>query len=79
MEKWYERIERWAAGRILPLDMPVMRRWGAFYARHQLCGRKLDVMDSLLAATAIEHQLILVTRNQADFPDEVPLLNPWSS
>jgi predicted nucleic acid-binding protein len=78
LEAWYARIERWAAGRILPLDVPVMRRWGTFYAKHQLNGRKLDVIDSLLAATAIEHQLTLVTRNTAHFPDEVPMLNPWA-
>lgn len=34
-------------------------------------------MDSLLAATALHHQLTIVTRNTTDFPDDVPLLNPW--
>jgi predicted nucleic acid-binding protein len=32
-----------------------------------------------MAATALRHNLTLVTRNTADFPDEVPLLNPWLS
>jgi predicted nucleic acid-binding protein len=35
-------------------------------------------MDSLIAATALQHQLTLVTRNTADFPDDVPVLNPWT-
>jgi predicted nucleic acid-binding protein len=34
-------------------------------------------MDSLIAATAIEHHLTLVTRNTGDFPADVPILNPW--
>ncbi len=77
IENWFQRIERWANGRILPVDVAVMKTWGAFYAKHQRAGRKLPAMDSLIAATALEHQLILVTRNTNDFPDDVPLLNPW--
>lgn len=36
-------------------------------------------MDSLLAATTHHHQLTIVTRNTADFPDDVPVLNPWTA
>jgi predicted nucleic acid-binding protein len=35
-------------------------------------------MDSLLAAMALQHHLTIVTRNTADFPDDVPVLNPWT-
>jgi predicted nucleic acid-binding protein len=35
-------------------------------------------MDSLIAATALQHQLTLVTRNTEDFPEDVPILNPWT-
>jgi predicted nucleic acid-binding protein len=35
-------------------------------------------MDSLLAATALQHGLTLVTRNAADFPEEVAVLDPWA-
>jgi predicted nucleic acid-binding protein len=34
-------------------------------------------MDSLLAATALQHHLTVVTRNTDDFPDDVPVFNPW--
>lgn len=78
IERWYQRIERWAARRLLVLDLPVMMTWGNFYAKHQRAGRKLPVMDSLLAATALEHRLTLVTRNTADFPSDVPVFNPWA-
>ncbi len=39
----------------------------------------MDVMDSLIAATALVHQLIVVTRNTADFPDDVKTCNPWET
>lgn len=78
IERWYQRIERWAANRLLVMDAPVMLAWGRLYAKHQRAGRKLPLMDSLLAATALQHHLTIVTRNTADFPDDVPVLNPWT-
>jgi toxin FitB len=78
IERWYQRIERWAANRLLVMDAPVMNTWGRFYAKHQRTGLKLPLMDSLLAATALRHQLTIVTRNTTDFPDDVPLVNPWT-
>ena len=77
IERWYQRLERWAANRLLSMDAPVMATWGRFYAQQQRAGRKLPLMDSLLAATALQHRLTIVTRNTTDFPDDVPLLNPW--
>ena len=35
------------------------------------------MIDSLLAATALFHDLVIVTRNTADFPPEVQTFNPW--
>jgi predicted nucleic acid-binding protein len=78
IEQWYQRIERWAAGRILAADFAVSHTWAVFYAKHQRAGRKLPAMGSLIAATALQHQLTLVTRNPEDFPEDVPILNPWA-
>lgn len=78
IEQWFQRIERWAAKRLLVMDAGTMNTWGRFYARHQLAGRKLPLMDSLLAATALQHGLTLVTRNTGDFPEEVAVLDPWA-
>jgi hypothetical protein len=63
-------------GRILNLDAAVADRWGRLIAQ---AGRPLPVIDSLLAATALEHDLILVTRNNKDFQNlPVSLFNPWN-
>ncbi|MDA0751582.1 MAG: type II toxin-antitoxin system VapC family toxin [Verrucomicrobia bacterium] len=79
IENWYRRIETWTEGRLFPVSGSVMNRWGAFYAYHQKKGRKLNLMDSLIAATALEYQLVIATRNESDFPDGVDVLNPWKS
>jgi predicted nucleic acid-binding protein len=57
-------------GRILPVDVAVVRRRGQLsYA---------DARDGLLAATALEHGLTLVTRTPAAFKaGRVKVFNPW--
>ena len=63
---------------ILPLDVAVMLRWGTFIADLEKRGRPLPAMDSLIAATAIHHGLVIVTRNTKDFAfTEAEVLNPW--
>lgn len=64
------------AGRILPVDQAVAQRWGSMLAA---AGRPLPAIDSLLAATAQHHGLMLVTRNVRDVEGlGVALINPWS-
>jgi toxin FitB len=66
------------AGRILPIDEAIMRVWGEFYAQAVTQGNTPPMLDSLLAATAIKHGLILVTRNTKDIAMlPVTTLNPW--
>ncbi len=66
------------ANRILPIDQPVAERWGDLMAESRRSGHALSVMDGFFAATALAHDLTLVTRNTKDFaPFGVPLLNPW--
>jgi predicted nucleic acid-binding protein len=67
------------SGRILPMTDAVVRRWGAISgATKRQTGQTLPVIDTMLAATAIEHDLCLVTRNVRDvqFSGAI-LLNPW--
>jgi predicted nucleic acid-binding protein len=65
-------------GRILDIDIAVCNRWGSICGALVKLGRSKRVVDSLLAATAIEHELALVTRNVADFSDfDLRIVNPW--
>ena len=64
--------------RLFDLDAPIMRRWGKLVGTLQTKGRILPVIDSLIAATALEHNLTIVTRNQDDFePTGAKVLNLW--
>jgi predicted nucleic acid-binding protein len=64
--------------RILPIDEEIADRWGTITALAAAQGRPVPVVDGLLAATAIQHNLTLVTRNGSDFAGTgVPTLNPW--
>jgi len=68
------------AGRILPIDVPVADRWGVLAATAKREGKTLSTIDALLAATALQHNLTLVSRNVSDFADtRVQVLNPWKA
>jgi predicted nucleic acid-binding protein len=73
-------IEARFSGRILPLTDPIVRRWGAISGlTKRLTGQSPPVVDTLLAATAIEHDLCLVTRNVRDVRHSgARLLDPWA-
>ncbi|AEF80081.1 type II toxin-antitoxin system VapC family toxin [Leadbettera azotonutricia] len=62
---------------ILPLDSECMQEWGRMCAKSK---RTLPVLDSLIAATALVHRLILLTRNISDFEDIPGLscISPWN-
>lgn len=69
-----KRFER----RILPIDLNVVLTWGRIQGISEKNGTKLPVMDSLIAATAIAHNLIVVTRNVQDIERcEATVYNPW--
>jgi len=82
------RLETWLAvelqarfsGRILPIDVAVADRWGLLAANAKSSGKPLSTIDGLLAATAIHHNLTVVSRNVSDFTSvPVQVLNPWES
>lgn len=74
---WLEtELPAYFGGRILPIDAPVADRWGRLIAT---AGRPLPAIDSLLAATALEHDLTLITRNLKDFAGlPLQVISPWS-
>ena len=72
---WLDKLLHLYAERILDIDTSVARRWGRLSAA---IGH--DGADLLIAATAEEHGLTVVTRNVRHFePTGVAVLNPWDT
>lgn len=75
---WIDEVEQQFEDRVLQLDREVLRVWGRLCGESERKdGRRLQVLDSLIAATAVAHRLTVVTRNLKDFPHGVPTLCPW--
>ena len=72
LERWLEELKRAFSERILPVSTRIAERWGRLNAV-----RPLPFVDGLLAATALEHDLTLVTRDAAVAGTGVRLLDPW--
>jgi hypothetical protein len=78
LKHWLNKIEIDFSTRILPMTDEVLNQWAEITADAQLQGKKMQVMDSLIAATAYTHKLILVTRNVDDFAAApIEILNPY--
>ena len=73
-------LEERFRGRVLPLADPIVRRWGRLSGTAlRTTGAAPSVIDTLLAATAIEHDLHLVTRNVRDVAASgASIFNPWT-
>jgi len=71
---WLDRVLTLYGERVVPFDLGTARRWGALSA--SLGNESADLM---IAATALEHGLTVVTRNASDFePTGVSVVNPFS-
>lgn len=69
---WLDRVLSWYGDQIIPVDVATARRWGRLSAT---LGH--NSVDLLIAATALEHGLTVVTRNVRHFePTGVPVVNP---
>ncbi|BDC49704.1 ribonuclease VapC [Bryobacterales bacterium F-183] len=79
LNRWLtEVIYETFTDRILPVSAPIAERWGLIHAHRIRSGKPMTVPDGLIAATALEHGLTLVTRNVRDFQDlGLSLVNPW--
>ena len=79
LEQWVRRelAERFR-DRLLVIDSGVAARWGAMVGESEARGQPLPVIDSLIAATSLIHDLIVVTRNTDDLERcGARCVNPW--
>ena len=79
LERWFHTdLLIWFRNRILPVTHAVADRWGVLDGQCQLRGTPLNTADGMIAATAMEHGLTVVTRNVKDFAGlGVDIFNPW--
>ena|SRR5664280_2309287 len=74
LDRWLSGLETHYSDRILPITPAIADRWGRLSP-----SQPLPVTDGLLAATALEHKLTIVTRNMADFQRSgANTLNPFA-
>lgn len=76
LRQWFEnRVLVEFDGRILPVDEIVAKRCAQLHVPNPQSER-----DAMIAATALVHEMTVVTRNVSDFKSSgVPLLNPWGN
>jgi toxin FitB len=74
LARWLDDVLDAYAGRILPVTVRVARAWGRQDHR-----QPMPTIDAVIAATAMVHELTLVTRNTSDVAHAgVPVLNPFT-
>jgi toxin FitB len=79
LEAWLSSLANRFSTRILPIDLAVADRWGRLAGKCKMGGVTLPVVDGLLAATALHHNLTFVTRNVKDVQGTgVDTLDPWN-
>jgi predicted nucleic acid-binding protein len=78
LQDWLDiKVRSWFGGRILPVSQSLAESWGHIAATAKQRGVTLPVVDGIIAATALEHDLTLVTHNVKDFTNlGVRRLNP---
>ena len=78
LENWLEQLRTRFSRRILPLSEKTFLVWGKMSGEFEKKGILRPAFDSLLEATALENDLIFVTRNIKNFSQsQVTILNPW--
>jgi len=64
--------------RVLPITEDIMLRWRLLVEQGRKTGHTFSQPDLIVAATAIQHGLTVVTRDRSDFDKTgVPVINPW--
>jgi toxin FitB len=81
LNKWFHTdLLPWFAGQIIPVTQTIAERWGMLDGECQIKGTPPNTADGLIAATALEYDLTLVTRNVKDFVNlGINFLDPWDA
>lgn len=71
-------MERNFGNRVFDFDIETAHIWGELVAQTNAMGFAIGVPDTMIAATALQHGMHVVTRNVRDFePTGVLIINPW--
>lgn len=77
---WLVNVQAGFGQRALPFTRDTAGYWARLCAQAEAAGKPMAAFDSLIAATALEHGLAVVTRNVRDFAHApVVLINPWDT
>jgi predicted nucleic acid-binding protein len=80
LEEWLDDLNRSFSERLLPVTKAIGDRWAVLSAQAKQRGATVALIDGIIAATALEHNLTIATRNVKDFAGlGVGLVNPWES
>lgn len=78
LQGWLDiELRAWFAGRILLVTEPITEGWGYLAATAKQKGITLAVVDGVIAATALQHDLTIVTRNVKFRDLSADVVNPW--
>jgi predicted nucleic acid-binding protein len=76
LEQWFDALVRTID--CLPWDATIARRWALLVVDLKRRGKPLPLLDGMIAATALHHDLTIATRNTRDFKRAgVKVLNPF--
>lgn len=77
--EWFEKLKFQFKEHSLVITPEIASRWGEMRARLRNSGITISVVDGLIAASAIDKDFLLVTRNIDDFKNTgAKLFNPWN-
>lgn len=81
LQHWLDgELKERFAGRILAVTEEVAQAWGLIQAEAEIRGAPIPTIDGLIGATAVAHNLTVVTRNERDMiRTGARVVNPWTA